>query len=83
MKRIFIYSFIMSGFLIASCKNEVCKHCVRCISYDNNFIIQNEVKHCESDTSILNNYKEGFISGAASVGRSAICFDLGIECECL
>lgn len=83
MRQITICFFIIAGFIVTSCKKEVCKTCVRCISYDDNFIIQNEVKHCESDTSILNNYKEGFMDGAAAVGRSAICFDLGIECECL
>jgi hypothetical protein len=72
----FVFSFFVS------CKEEVCRNCRRCISYDSNNIIKNEVVKCNSDTTYLNNYEQGFISGADSANREAICFDLGIQCEC-
>ena len=82
MKKTVSFLFLFAFFCLTNCKKEVCKHCVRCISYDANFEIKNEVKHCEIDTVVLNNYKQGFKDGAQSVGRSAVCFELGVECEC-
>lgn len=82
MKKISFLTMFFFLFFCTNCKKEVCRTCVRCISYDSNFEIKNEVKKCDVDTTFINDYKQGFIDGAASVGRSAICFELGIECEC-
>lgn len=82
MKKNIYFTLLIFLVCVMSCKKEICRTCVRCISYDANNKIINEVKKCYIDTASITNYKQGFIEGAASVGRSAICFDLGIECEC-
>lgn len=68
--------------LLISCRKEVCRTCIRCISYESDFTIANEVKECHQDTVYLTNFSKGFMEGANSVGRDAICFNLGIECVC-
>ncbi|MBK9107564.1 MAG: hypothetical protein IPM92_04065 [Saprospiraceae bacterium] len=82
MKNVAFLTIVFLLFFATNCKKEVCRTCIRCISYDANFEIKNEVKKCDVDTFNIKNYKQGFIDGAVSVGRSAICFELGIECEC-
>lgn len=81
MKKFMSFTILFFLFFAPSCKKEICRTCVRCISYDANFEIQNEIKRCDADTAFINDYKRGFKDGAALAGRSAICFELGIECE--
>jgi len=61
--------------------NEVCKHCLRCISYNTNYELVNEVEQCKGDTVYLNMYSSGFIDASKANGRNAICLKLGIKCE--
>jgi len=85
MKNTLIVFCLLSSIVCISltgCKKETCRNCIRCISYDSNNQIVNEVRECNKDTTYLNNFENGFQDGAASKGWSAICFDLGIHCTC-
>ena len=70
--------FLLLGF---NCKKKICHQCIKCISYDANFDLINEVRECNIDTLYLGGFKEGFVEGAEDQGWSAICVDLGLVCE--
>lgn len=72
---------IFSIILFTNCKKEVCEECIKCISYGSEQTLINEVTECNTDTTFLNGFEEGFIDGANKKGREAICFELGIVCR--
>lgn len=80
MKKTILIISILFPFA-ASCNPESCTECIRCISYNENHEIQNEVRECSDDREYLDDYKEGFIEGANSIDREAICFELGVQCQ--
>ncbi len=64
-----------------SCQPEVCQDCIKCISYDENYELVNEVIKCSDENQYLENYKLGFISGVEEMGWDAICLDIGVKCD--
>lgn len=75
--------FLLSLCLLAitfSCK-KTCKTCTLCKSFYANGVQANEAKECNADTTYINGYNDGFILGATESGKTALCFDQGVECK--
>ncbi|TYA71613.1 hypothetical protein [Seonamhaeicola marinus] len=84
MKKFYFYVIVSIVFIIHlnSCGREVCRECIKCISFDDQDKIINEVRECNPDTTYLNGFKTGFIDGANEQGWNATCVNLGVICEC-
>jgi len=83
MLRYLLYS-MGAAFVIFSLtccdSDDTCEYCTRCISYDEDLKIKNEVRQCYDDSVQIADFNQGFMDGAASVGRQSICFDEGLRC---
>ncbi len=80
-KQLILFGSILILFSLSSCKDEVCRECIRCMSYDSDQTLMNEVRECNLDTAYLNGFELGFMEGANDNGFDAICLKLGVICE--